>query len=232
MNGICFLLLIIRRETDAAYADFLRGMGLSAPFSLPCNGTAGQNLLSLLGIEKTEKTLLFAVASQKTAARALRESVSRMGIDMPGNGIALMLPVDSIGGASSMKALTADRNIISGEVTDMEEKQSFPYALIIAISERGSAGLVMDAARSAGAGGGTVLHARGAAGEDAETFLGVTLAAEKEMLLLVVSRRDKTAVMRAVMEQAGIHTKAHTVLFSLPVESVAGLKSVQETNDA
>ena len=37
--------------------------------------------------------------------------------------------------------------------------------------------------------------------------------------------------MHAIMEKAGIHTPAHTVLFSLPVETVAGLKSVMEDSE-
>lgn len=46
-----------------------------------------------------------------------------------------------------------------GEVTDMPA--AFLYELIIAIVNCGHADTVMDAARAAGAAGGTVLHAKG-----------------------------------------------------------------------
>ena len=228
MNGIDLLILIVRREKDENYARFLRDMGLSALFGFPCNGTASRRLLSLLGLEETEKSLMMTVAGRKEAARAMRRAVSEMGLDMPGNGIALTVPVDSIGGAGSFKALMENQNYIVGEVSEMDDRQEFPCALIVAVAERGGADMVMEAARAAGAGGGTVVHAKGTAGELAQRFLGVSIAAEKEMVLIVVRRADKAPVMRAIMERAGIHTSAHTVLFALPVENVAGLKSVMD----
>lgn len=48
------------------------------------------------------------------------------------------------------------------------------------------------------------------------------------MLLILTAARDKSAIMRAIMEKAGVRSPAHTVMFTLPVESVAGLKSVME----
>ncbi|MDD6882904.1 MAG: P-II family nitrogen regulator [Eubacteriales bacterium] len=226
MQGISLLLTITKREFEQEFTSFLQHRGISAVFSALCRGTAGQNILNLLGIEKTEKVLLFAMMESKKAARLMREMVSDMGINMPGNGIALRMPVGSIGGASCMKYLMEKQDIIIGEVTDMEEKQSFPYELIVAIAERGSMDMVMEAARSANAGGGTILHAKGTGTDFTSKFFGVSIAAEKEMLLIVANRKDKAGIMRAIMEKAGIRSQAHTALFSLPVEDVVGLTSV------
>jgi len=49
----------------------------------------------------------------------------------------------------------------------------------------------MDAARSAGAGGGTVIHANGTGMESARKFLGVSLAAEKEIIFIVTRTEEK-----------------------------------------
>lgn len=65
------------------------------------------------------------------------------------------------------------------------------YELLIVIANQGYSGLIMDAARSENAGGGTVIHAKGTGMERAEQFLGVSLAAEKEMVLIVIKREDK-----------------------------------------
>lgn len=74
-----------------------------------------------------------------------------MGINMPGCGIAMSLPVTSIGGARAMKYLIGDIKEEDCEVGAMEEKQIYPYDLIMAIAEHGTSDLVMDAARGAGA---------------------------------------------------------------------------------
>ena len=36
-------------------------------------------------------------------------------------------------------------------------------------------------------------------------------------------RKEKNAIMRAIMEKAGMESKARTFLFSVPVDEVAGL---------
>ncbi len=231
MNGISFLLIIAKREDAEAFTSFLQGKNISAIFSMLCHGTAKQNILTLLGIEKTEKALFFTMLESKKAKRLLPELVSTLGINTPGTGIALCMPVSSIGGASSMRYLMEKQNIIIGEVADMEEKQGFPYELIMAIAEKGASDLVMAAAHSAGAGGGTVIHAKGMGTDFAAKFFGVSIASEKELILIVVRRKDKNAIMHAIMEQAGMSSQAHTVLFSLPVEDVVGLTSLMAKSD-
>ena len=110
----------------------------------------------------------------------------------------------------------------------MEEKRAYPFDLILAIAQQGYAETVMDMARKAGAGGGTVVHAKGLGEEYAEKFLGLSIAAEKEMILIVTRHEQNDAIMRAIMDGAGAHSQAHTVLFSLPVEDVVGLRSIMK----
>ena len=65
------------------------------------------------------------------------------------------------------------------------------YELLVAIANQGCIDTVMDVARSVGAGGGTVIHAKGTGMETAEKFLGVSLAAEKEIILIVNKKRTE-----------------------------------------
>jgi len=228
MNGIHMLMVITKREFEQDYISFLQKRNVTAVFSMLCNGTASQGILTLLGLEKTEKSLIFAIADARRSKHLLLEMISALGINMPGNGIAITIPLGSIGGASSMKYLMETQNFIIGEVADMEEKHVFPYELIAAIADRGMADMVMEAARKANAGGGTIVHAKGSGTDFTSKFFGVSIAMEKEILLIVANRKDKANIMRAIMEEAGIRSAAHTVLFSLPVEDVVGLTSVME----
>ena len=61
---------------------------------------------------------------------------------------------------------------------------NFDYELIVVILNEGHSDMVMDAARSAGAGGGTVLHAKGTGAIGTEKFFGVTLANEKDVIYI------------------------------------------------
>ena len=96
--------------------------------------------------------------------------------------------------------------------------------LIVVICAKGNTDLVMDAAREAGAGGGTVVHAKGTGSQYAGKFFGVTIADEKEMIYIVSTKERKKEIMRAVIEKAGPETDAHAIVFSLPVSATAGLR--------
>ena len=87
----------------------------------------------------------------------------------------------------------------------------------------GFSGTVMEAARAAGASGGTVLHGRGIGSREAEEFFGITIQPEKEIVILLANREQKAGIMRAIQSAAGLRTEARGILFSLPVEHLAGL---------
>ena len=227
MGDTRLLLSIIRRDAEPQYRRLLAAERVDRVLGLLAEGTAGPGILSLMGLKKEEKILLFAMTRRATASRLMRRMVTDLGINMPGSGIALTLPVGSAGGQSALSYIMGSQEQKS-EVSDMAQSQGFPYDLIIAIAESGNVERVMDAARTAGAGGGTMLHAKGVGAASAEKFFGLTLAAEKEMVLILTRHEGKDAIMRAIMDQAGIRTPAHTIVFSLPVEDVAGLRSVMK----
>lgn len=100
------------------------------------------------------------------------------------------------------------------------------YSLIIIIVRRGFADVVMDAARTAGARGGTILNARGTGTSDTGTFLGVAIEPEKEMVLILTERDIRSAILKAVNKEAGLSTEGHGIGFALPVEEVVGLTNL------
>ena len=217
-------IFVVRRDKDEGYRQLLRDSGGTAVLSFPCQGTAGENILSLLGLQQTDKTLLFSLMPGAKARKALRHAIDNLGLNLPGEGIALRTPVDAFGGRTSLRVFLGDYT--PEEVQPMDVKE-LHYTLIIAVCAGGHTAEVMDAAREGGAGGGTVIHAKGTAGVSAK-FLGVSLGAEKELVLIVTARNMRDQVMKAIMSKAGVSTPAQTVLFTLPVEEVAGLKAVME----
>ena len=100
------------------------------------------------------------------------------------------------------------------------------HQLITVILNRGFADDVMAAARNAGAGGGTVLNARGTAKEDDEKFFGVHIVPEKEMLQIVVSEEKKEAVLNAIRELPCLSQPGSGICFCSEIEdfSILGKK--------
>ncbi len=102
------------------------------------------------------------------------------------------------------------------------------HEVIFAIVNSGFAEDVMDVAREQGVRGGTILNARGVANENAAAFFGITLHAEKEILMMVVERDIRDRVLNAIYKEMGMAKKAKGIAFSLPVSDVAGLVQLEE----
>ena len=105
------------------------------------------------------------------------------------------------------------------------------HEVIFAIVNSGFAEDVMEVAREQGVRGGTILNARGVVREDAAAFFGITLHADKEILMMVVEKSLRDKVLNAIYTEMGMAKKAKGIAFSLPVSDVAGLAPVQPTEE-
>ena len=97
------------------------------------------------------------------------------------------------------------------------------YVLIAAIVNRGFGGEVMDAARAAGARGGTLMHSRSIGSEEATNVWGLGVHEEKELVLILADHEMKVGIMRAISERCGMHSEAEGLVLSLPIDSVMGI---------
>ena len=97
------------------------------------------------------------------------------------------------------------------------------HEVIFAIVNSGFAEEVMAIARELGARGGTILTARGVAREEAAAFFGITIHAEKEILMMVVEKDIRDDILNAIYKEMGMAKPAQGIAFSLPVSDVAGL---------
>ncbi len=97
------------------------------------------------------------------------------------------------------------------------------YEAVFCIVNAGFSGVVMDAAREAGARGGTVIHARGTANNEAEKYFQITVQPDKDIVMILVPAEIKDGVLHAIYRQAGLKTAGQGIAFSLAVDNVAGL---------
>ena len=128
-----------------------------------------------------------------------------------------------MGGKRALQFLTEHQTFTRMEESTLKDTR---YELLLVIANQGYTGSIMDAARAEGAGGGTVLHAKGTGMEGAARFLGVDLVNEKEMVFIVARSSEKNKIMKAIM--AGADPKAGAIVFSLPVTDTAGLRLLDE----
>ena len=103
------------------------------------------------------------------------------------------------------------------------------YELILCIVNSGYADEVMDAARQFGAGGGTVLRARGTANPNAEKLFNIAIQPDKEIVRILVDTAIKDDILHALYKAVGLNTPGQGIAFSMPVESVVGLSEASKS---
>ena len=97
------------------------------------------------------------------------------------------------------------------------------YELILCIVNAGFSETVMDAAKEAGARGGTLLRGRGTANREAEEYFHINIQPEKEIVMILVPTDIKDSVLQSVYRAAGLNTAGQGIAFSLPVDRTVGL---------
>ena len=218
-----YVMTILDRDKRFAQEKVYETLGLREVSSMMGRGTATQEHLSLRGLSPTEKTVMATVADKETTKILILQTKIKLFIDIPGNGIMAAIPIKSVGGAQALAYLTGDKQTGQGK-PDM----TFDYELIYVVLNEGHSDEVMDAARPAGATGGTVINAKGTGIMQAEKFRELSLTNEREVLLIVAKAASKASIMRAIIEKAGIQTEAGAVCFSVPISQVAGLRCLEE----
>ena len=223
MSDVYIMTTIIDRKNSKKYIDLYKKDKLEVMYITLGEGTARGDILDYLGLEASEKMVIFNFVQQHDWMLTKKNLQRKLQIDAPGEGIAFLVPLSSIGGKRTLQFLLDRQELPESEESTLKDTT---YELIVAIADQGNVEMVMDAARGAGAYGGTVIHAKGTGMEYAEKYLGVTIAAEKAMIFIVTKKDQKNSIMKAIMEQAGMQTPAKTIVFSLPVTDTAGLRLV------
>ncbi len=225
MDELYMMATISDRNQARRFLAFYREHGVTVTLITFGKGTAASEVLDSFGLEAAKKAILFAFVTG-TEWKEIKSGLQKqIKIDIPGSGIAFIIPLSSIGGKKQLEFLTEGREFKKGEESTLKETK---YELLVVIANQGYTDMIMDAAREANAPGGTVIHAKGTCTEKAEKFLGVSIAAEKEMIFMVARKEGKNAIMKSIMEKAGIHSEARSVVFSLPVTETAGMRLIEE----
>lgn len=226
MNTLYWLVTITDRHSTDAFLKLYEEHGVNVNLRTVGSGTAVREMLATLGLEKSEKAVLLSIVTADTWPKIQKALRRQMRIDVPGTGIAFIIPVSSIGGKRALLFLTEHQKLELKEESTLKDTR---YELLLVIANQGYTGSIMDAARAEGAGGGTVIHAKGTGMEGAARFLGVDLVNEKEVVLIVSRTAQKNKIMSAIMKNAD--PKAGAIVFSLPVTDTAGLRLLDETDE-
>lgn len=225
LPGLRMLMLVGTSKTARKASALFKEGNVPIYYQLHGKGTASSEIMDILGLGSIDKTILLGILPKPFADRMMYKMKKELRLNTPNSGIAFS--VIMLGGSSTvvnkLHRMEEGRAEIAGERIRMDMPES-KYAMIMVIANQGYSEEVMDAARSAGAAGGTVIHARQAVNEETLRFWGISIQPEKEITIILAGEPEKMKIMQAICEKCGRNSEAGGVVFSLPVDNVIGLE--------
>ena len=221
-NAYQLLMLITTHKlADKAEAIFKKSR-LPLQFRFTAEGTAPSEMIDMLGLGSVDKSMLMSMIPNGAAEDLMDNLKSKLKMHEVNSGIAFTMPLS---GASNL-IVRLLQNSGAAPTTDGKDDESMSEmknALVLALINRGFSGDVMEAAKSAGATGGTVIHSRSIGNEEATALLGLDTQEEKEMVMILTSSKNRLPIMEAITTHCGTHSAAKGLVMSLPVDAVIGV---------
>ncbi len=227
VNRPKLLVSIVNRGSGRKVNGIVNELSAALSIAFTGYGTAYSALLDYLGIGETEKDIVFSIIPEADEESIMRELRTQMSLYLAGRGISFTVPLAGISQkvADGILSAAAHQEQEEEKVMKREDRK---YNLVIAAVRAGNVDEAMDAARSAGASGGTVIRARATDNRKAEQFVGITLLEEQELLLILTKKERTQAIMDALSGKVGLKTPACGVIYALPVDRTAGISAADE----
>lgn len=198
----------------------------NVPIQYECTavGTAPNEMINVLGLGNPDKVVLMSYLPKDMADLMLKKLKKELKLGTINSGIAFTLSIKN----SSSLIVKMFESLGTQVDSNTERKVNIQmtdtkYYLIVAVVNQGYSESVMEAAREAGAGGGTVLPSRSILTEKAIGFWGENIQDEKDMIFIVADEEKRLDIMQAISSKCGMHSKAKGLILSLPIDNCLGI---------
>ena len=104
------LVLVVNQNKADYYIDFLQGFEVNMQLQVHAQGTAGSEMLHYLGLEDSEKRVIFSVIREDRAEEAMRGLEEKFATLRGGKGIAYTVPLSSTSGVAIYQFLSNHRS--------------------------------------------------------------------------------------------------------------------------
>lgn len=240
------LVSIVERRRGKDIIRLYDREGVTFHYQTAGQGTATSEIMDILGLESRDKDIILSLAAETLIdqlvyrmSNELRGSVDTKGIffDLPLTGIsnliaaALSLPIQETKKSPSpritgtlLERAFPPEDPPEHQDTGKEEpamSSENKHSLILISVNQGYTENVLDTARSLGARGGTILRARWSGVKALETYHGISLQTEKEILVMIVPNDLRNRIMDAVNQKHGLKTEAQAIVCSMKVDHFA-----------
>ncbi|MBR4942435.1 MAG: hypothetical protein IKZ28_00240 [Clostridia bacterium] len=103
------LVTVVNRNKTEFYMDFLTSLGVNFQTSVAAQGTATSETLYLLGLEDSDKSVIFSLINEDYATAAMQGLEDKFRSLKKGKGIAFTIPLTSVVGVAIYRFLCDNR---------------------------------------------------------------------------------------------------------------------------
>lgn len=215
MTQQSLFLAIVNRGRGEDVLGEMRAFGLNGAVIFLGEGTISNRFLEILGLEETQKDVIYMPVPAMLEDSLHEMMLATFDLRQKNRGIAFSMPLSRFG---------TEQYLDEGERFD---PRSFEYHCIVVIVDRGRSRDCLRAARKAGAGGGTIVHGRGA-GVPADSYFPIMVEPQKDIVLLLTPTSDVLRIRKAVVEELELNKPGNGILFVMPISRATGLYTGKE----
>ena len=205
--------LIVNFGTGSRVLKIARNNGISGGTISLAKGTVASRLLEILDISDTRKEVVMMISEQKRAYDALEALNRELALQKPNHGVAFSV---SVAGLVGMRKINYNKH--------REGSGNTMNSAIFVIVDRGNAEEVVDAAKTAGARGATVINARGSGIHETQMLFNMEIEPEKEIVLILAQKDIVAPVVSSIREKTKLDEPGNGVLFVLDVNQIYGVR--------
>ena len=210
------LLSIVERDKGKKLIKELEAINIRVNFQSVGFGTAPTEMMDIFGLGTNDKDIIISLGAEDVVKNMLANFGTIFASHSKYGGLMIIIEV-----AAASRVLTEildfnnDKNAEKGDGAMKNEHHN--NLIIISVNE-GYSDDVMQAARKAGATGGTVIKGRLAEVEQLAEMRKGEIDGEREILCILAPLKTSKQIMEDVNKEFGLTSKANGVVFAVPTE--------------
>lgn len=214
-QGCELIYVIVNYQLGSKVVKIAKRHGITGGTICLGKGTVKSRLLEFLDLYDIRKEIVLLIAQKATAQKALTELNREFNFDKPHHGIAFCIPVIQFKGCPGL-----------GSIKENRGGKGKMVSAIFTIVDKGKADDVVDAAKKAGARGGTIINARGSGIHETQTLFAMDIEPEKEIVLILVEKAVLEPVIQSIRENLKIDEPGKGIIFVQEVTETYGLNGL------
>ena len=108
-KALKLLVTVVNHSKTDLYIDLLESFEVNMQMQMHASGTAGSELLHYLGLEQSDKSVIFSLIREDMAPLALKALEEKFKTVRGGKGIAYTVPLSSVTGVAIYQFLSNNR---------------------------------------------------------------------------------------------------------------------------